>query len=84
MTETWLNQGVFDAEVTHDFPGYSLFRCDRVGRQGGGVALYLRDDLTGEALGSLDNGVCELLVVFITNLTQWLLLSTGSLVVVPK
>ena len=68
VTETWLHSGVLDAEVNHDFPGYSIFRCDRAGRQGGGVALYLRDDLTGELLGSMDNGVCELLVVFIHQL----------------
>ena len=54
--------------MTHDFPGYSLFRCDRDGRQGGGVALYVRDDLTCETLGSVDNGVCELLVVQIHQL----------------
>ena len=68
VTETWLHSGVFDAEVTHDFPGYSILRCDRSGRQGGGVALYLRDDLTGELLGSMDNGVCELMVVHIHQL----------------
>ena len=54
--------------MTHDFPGYSLFRCDRVGRQGGGVALYLRDDMTGEKLLSEDNGVCELLAVYVHQL----------------
>ena len=37
---------------------------DRVG----GVALYLRNDLTGEVLGSMDNGVCEILVVHIHQL----------------
>ena len=68
MTETWLNSSIFDAEVTHDFPGYSIFRCDRDGRQGGGVALYLREDLTCEILGSLDNGVCELLAVHVHQL----------------
>ena len=68
VTETWLNSSIFDAEVTHDFPGYSIFRCDRDGRQGGGVALYLRDNLTCEILGSLDNGVCELLAVHIHQL----------------
>ena len=68
MTETWLHSGVLDAEVSHDFPGYSILRCDRSGRQGGGVALYLRDDLTGELLGSVDDGVCELLVVHIHQL----------------
>ena len=65
VTETWLNTGVFDAEVSHDFPGYSILRCDRSGRQGGGVAIYLREDLTGELVDSADNGVCELLVVHV-------------------
>ena len=37
VTETWLHSAIFDAEVTHDFPGYSLFRCDRDGRQGVGL-----------------------------------------------
>ena len=54
VTETWLHSSIFDAEVLHDFPGFSLFRCDRTGRQGGGVALYLRSDLTGEILGSME------------------------------
>ena len=68
MTETWLHSGVFDAEVSHDFPGYVLYRCDREGRQGGGVALYLRNDLTGEVIGSEDNGVCEVLAVHVHQL----------------
>ena len=68
MTETWLHSGIFDAEVLHDFPGFSLFRCDRAGRQGGGVALYLRSDFTGDVLGTFDNGVCDLLVVHVHQL----------------
>ena len=63
VTETWLHHGVLDAEVCHNIPGYSILRCDRTGRDGGGVALYLRDDLTGDVLGTFDNGVCQLLVV---------------------
>ena len=43
-------------------------RCDRVGRQGGGVGLYLREDLTADILCSFDNGVCGLLVVMIHQL----------------
>ena len=70
VTETWLHSDIFDAEVTNDLPGYSLFRCDRVGRQGGVVALYLRDDMTGEQLLSEDNGVCELLAVHIHQLNN--------------
>ena len=44
-------------------PGYHILRCDRSGRDGGGVAVYLRDDLTGDVLGTFDNGVCQLLAV---------------------
>jgi hypothetical protein len=71
VAETWLHEGVLDAEVSHGFPGYSLHRCDRAGgRQGGGVALFLRDDLTGDLLASYaqihpnrSGSVCELLGV---------------------
>ena len=71
VTETWLHDGVLDAEVSHAFPGYNILRCDRAGgRQGGGVALYLREDLTGDILASYaqehpprGGSVCEMLVV---------------------
>jgi hypothetical protein len=71
VAETWLHEGVLDAEVTHAFPGYNLYRSDRAGgHQGGGVALYLREDLTGDILASYSEihplrggSVCELLVV---------------------
>ena len=53
VTETWLHEGVLDAEVTHSFPGYNILRSDRAGgRVGGGVAIYLRDDLTGDILAT--------------------------------
>ena len=76
VTETWLHDGVLDAEVCHNFPGYSLMRSDRAGsRQGGGVALYIREDLTGDILVSYSHihpsrggSVCELLVVKIHQL----------------
>ena len=69
VTESWLHSGILDSEVTHDFPGYSLLRADRSGgRQGGGVALYIRDDLTGDILATFANSVCELLVVKIHQL----------------
>ena len=49
-----------DAEVTVDFPNYTLFRADRgLGpggnpRDGGGVALYLRDEFSGDCLATYD------------------------------
>ena len=64
VTETWLTEGVLDSEVLHDFQGFSLLRCDRAGgRQGGGVCLYVRDDLSADTLASYSNSVCELLIV---------------------
>ena len=62
ITETWCHSGVMDAELLANFPGYSVIRSDRDGRDGGGVCLYLRDDLTGEVLSTFDNTVCSLLV----------------------
>ena len=64
MTETWLHDGVKDAEVCHDFPDYTLFRADRAGkREGGGVALYLRDELAGDIIATYSNSVVQLLIV---------------------
>ena len=76
VTETWLHSGVMDAEVSQSFPGYSLHRSDRQGgRQGGGVALYVRDDMSCDILASYaavhpqrGGSVCELLVVKIHQL----------------
>ena len=76
VTETWLHPGVLDAEVCSGFPGYSLYRADRAGgRQGGGVALYVREDLSCDILASYAEvhpargvSVCELLVVKIHQL----------------
>ena len=71
VTETWLHEDILDAEVSHSFPGYNIIRCDRAGgRQGGGVALYLREDLTGDVLATYaltpplrSGSVCEMLIV---------------------
>jgi len=43
-------------------------RCDRNNRDGAGVALYLREDLTGDVISTFDNSVCQLLVVYIHQL----------------
>ena len=70
ITETWCHSGVLDAELLVNFPGYSVLRRDRDGREGGGVCLFLRDDLTGEVLSNFDNGVCSLLVCRIHQLNS--------------
>ena len=43
FTETWLNSSVLDEEVS--IPGYTIFRKDR-GSKGGGVIVYVRDNLS--------------------------------------
>ena len=74
ITETWLSDRVFDAEITSYFPEYSLIRSDRntVERagsgndgelsKGGGVCLLSHLSLPVKTLDTFSNGVCELLV----------------------
>ena len=40
ITETWLNENIDDAAV--QIHGYSLIRCDRKSRTGGGVCAYIK------------------------------------------
>ena len=69
LSETWLREHK-DAEV--DIPGYTLFRGDRVkfkrryGRNSGGVAIYVRDDIAGTFECSLNfsNGAVEVLAIY--------------------
>ena len=68
VTETWLKDNIFDSEVSHNFQDYTILRSDRSGRSGGGVALYLRDDLSGDVIAKFDNDACEALVVRIQQL----------------
>lgn len=39
MSETWLKPGISDDLVR--LPGYTLYRCDRVDRAGGGVGFFI-------------------------------------------
>ncbi|KMQ86751.1 reverse transcriptase [Lasius niger] len=55
MSETWMRPGVSDALV--GLPGYSLFRCDRGTRQGGGVGFFLLDSLRASVLCSSEGSV---------------------------
>jgi len=48
ITETWLNEDIEDSEM--NFDGFALFRKDRnspTKTRGGGVALYIRNELNG-------------------------------------
>jgi hypothetical protein len=52
--ETWLKSSLPSA--LYSLPGYRLIRCDRVGRTGGGVAMYLREDLSHKVIYGTQSG----------------------------
>ena len=68
LTETWLNQDHNDAEVCPE--GYDILRQDREGRECGGIALLVRDDLTAEPVVGFSNDGCEFLAVKILELNH--------------
>ena len=43
ITESWANEGVLDAELA--LPGYQMYRRDRIGARGGGLLLYVADEI---------------------------------------
>ena len=43
VAETWLDNTISDGKIC--IPGYSVVRCDRSDRQGGGTCLYYRTSL---------------------------------------
>lgn len=45
VTETWIDTAGRDFLGEFDLPGYAMFSKERVGRRGGGVALYVRRHL---------------------------------------
>ena len=60
MTETWLKSYVEDAQL--EIPGYSLYRCDRGARVGGGVALYPHEKLPITNVKTYDDKYCQVLI----------------------
>jgi hypothetical protein len=54
ITETWLDDSVADSEV--EIYGYSLHRLDRCNKRGGGVALYLSNNLKYIRKSELEEG----------------------------
>lgn len=51
IAETWGNDSVDDAEIA--VVGFNMFRLDRVGSKGGGLALYVRNNLEATLNNSL-------------------------------
>ena len=62
VTETWLNDSI-DSSVV-GLKGYSLCRCDRAGRRGGGTCIYVRTHIPYKTL-SVNNSCKEIEVAAI-------------------
>ena len=72
LTETHLKPHILSAEVKID--GYSLYRSDRgPDKSHGGVAIYLRDDLTGQLVVAASNNMCETLAIKVKTLNLLLI-----------
>ena len=58
LQETHLSCEILSAEI--QIPGYTLYRSDRLGgRTHGGVAMYIRNDLTVSEISKHSNNFCE-------------------------
>ena len=62
LTETWLNPDVATSELELGLAGYTVFRRDRCGRIGGGVAVAVKTELMPRRRDDLEAD-CECLVV---------------------
>ena len=65
LCETFLHEGILDSEIK--ISGFSIIRCDRMARAGGGVCVYVSNSTTYDICLAYSNSVCELLIVRIHN-----------------
>ena len=61
ICETFLFDGINDSEI--HLPDFTIIRCDRISREGGGVCIYLRNSILFKICLQFSNTVCELLIV---------------------
>ena len=61
LTETWLSDEISDAEIQME--NFEIFRSDRISRQRGGAAIYLRKELHSKVFNAFSNSVVETLIV---------------------
>ena len=66
LTETWLCADIIESECT--IPGYKYIRCDR-NRHGGGVAVYISENLEFQVIMCGPSGL-EFLLVSVHNVNN--------------
>ena len=52
-----------DSEIQNEIPGFSIVRCDRLLRKGGGVCIYVRNTKSFNVCLTYSNSICDLLIV---------------------
>ena len=62
ITESWLNEGVFDAEISIE--GFTIYRADRVERKQGGVVIYISSDIPATDVKIFSSTYCEAVSVY--------------------
>ena len=67
LTETWLTTDITDDHLImcHNECNYSIFRRDRTERAGGGVLVYVRDDIKSCIISDIEPSVHETLWVLL-------------------
>ena len=63
FVKLFLHDGIGDSEI----PEFSITRCDRLSRDGGGVCIYLRNSVNFITCVNYSNSVCELLIIKINH-----------------
>lgn len=74
LTETWLPAHVLDSEIFHDAHQFTIYRCDRTERRGGGVLLAVSKDIPSSPIEI--NSALEITWVILTLGNSKLILGT--------
>ena len=65
ITETWAHDELPDAYFS--IPNYTLYRCDRAGRRGGGVMIYVKCDVLSSYITRTVDKAYDAISIFIIN-----------------
>jgi hypothetical protein len=63
ITKTWLNEKIDDAAVC--IGGYSIARCDRIDKLGGGVCAFIKSDIPFKILTEFNDINFETLWIYV-------------------
>ena len=66
LAETWIKDGILESEYT--IYGYEHVASHRKNRDGGGVIIYIREDITYNFLTAVSDEMCSMVAVHLTKL----------------